>query len=88
MQRGSSVPSVWDHDLWQEIYAIHDPEIKAVLASLYRLILDMRESDVLADKISARVNQDRKIALSVGAKVWGALLGAAILVDIILNHIH
>lgn len=53
-RRGST--SVWDHDLWEMIYELPDKSTKDVAAHLYRLILDMRNNDVLAQKIASAVN--------------------------------
>lgn len=79
-------PSVWDHDLWQEIYGVPDPLTRNVLVNMYRLILDMRESDILAEKVADRVNARRRMEFTlfqkVGAGVFAVVVafGPAILV--------
>lgn len=65
--------SVWDHDLWQEIYDISDPKTRNACADIYRLILDMHNSDVLASKIADKVNHDRKVMFSRKQKITGAV---------------
>lgn len=65
-----------------------DTATKTVIADLYRLVLDMRESDVLATQIAAQIVKDRKFGLTIGARIWGAAVSAAVIVDIVLNHVR
>lgn len=82
------MPSIWDHDLWQEIYDIPDPLVKNVCVNLYRLVLDMRNADVLAAKIADQVNKDRRFVLTGVQKFGGFILGALILADTISHFFH
>lgn len=79
------MPSVWDHDLWQDISNVQDQQTKSVLVGIYRLILDMRESDVLAQKVADRINKRDKLVLSIGQKVFGAIVSAILTTDTILH---
>ena len=65
---------VWDYDLWQEIYDIPDPLVRNVVVSIYRLILDMRESDVLAQKVADKVNRRDTVRLTLFQKGIGILV--------------
>lgn len=75
------MPSVWDHDLWADIYDVPDPITKNTIAQLYRLILDMRESDVLAQKVAAAINKERRLALTFVQKTVGLAFGVLLAVD-------
>lgn len=84
--------SIWDHDLWRDIYSIKDPEIQRAFIGLYRLILDMRNSDVLAEAVAAKVNaanaaSEKKrrateaFRLTAFQKIVATLVGATVLAD-------
>lgn len=79
------MPGIWDHDLWADIYDIPDPITKNVVIQMYRLILDMRNSDILADAVARKVNTERKFVLSIGAKVWGVVVSLLIATDTIVH---
>lgn len=72
---------LWDHDLWADLYDIPDPVTKNVVAQLYRLVLDMRESDILAQKIAAAVNRERAIVLTNVQKAFALLFSLIIAAD-------
>jgi hypothetical protein len=71
--------SLWDHDLWQEIYEIEDAKTKQAIADLYRLLLDIRETDVLAAKIALKVDAEKHLILTRGQKVLSGLFAVLIL---------
>lgn len=77
--------NLWDHDLWQDIYSIQDAETKRAVIRLYRLVLDMRESDVLAQKVADAVSRRDKLILTVGQKVVVLAGSFLILVDTALH---
>lgn len=74
-------PGLWEHDAWERIYAIPDGSTKIAVAHLYRLILDMRESDVLAQKIAAAVNKERRLALTLVQKSFVLLFSLVLATD-------
>lgn len=74
-------PGLWDHDAWERIYAIRDGPTRVAVAHLYKLILDMRESDVLAKKIAAAVNSERRLVLTGVQRFFAFLFALAIGVD-------
>jgi hypothetical protein len=76
---------LWDHDLWSEIYAIHDTQTRQAIADLYRLVLAMRNDDVLAQKIAAAVNARDKLVLTTVQKVIGGIATALIVLDTVLH---
>lgn len=80
--------SIWDHDLWADVYAVSDSQTKKVLVQLYRLVLDMRNNDVLAQQIADKVSRRDKLILSVGVKVWGVIFTGLLVADTILHIIH
>lgn len=75
------MPSIWDHDLWQEIYDVQDPISKNVFVNLYRLILDMREGDVLAQKVADRINKRDRLVLTWTQKIIGTGMSILVAVD-------
>ena len=76
---------IWNHDLWQDIYSINDAETKRVMVRLYRLVLDMRNDEVLAAKIAEGIRKRDTLVLSWGQKIIGALLSALIVTDTLLH---
>lgn len=78
---------LWEHDLWQQIYDVPEPVTKNTLAHLYRLILDMRENDVMAQRIAAaignRTEKRWKKWHVFGAIGMGFLLAAGEIITII-----
>lgn len=80
--------SIWDHDLWQDIYSISDADTKVVAVNLYRLILDIRNREVEADNVARRVRadraaeqHDRTVKLTTFQKVIGILVGSTVFAD-------
>lgn len=84
------MPTIWDHDLWSDLYAIDDPEIKTVTIRLYRLILDMHNKDVLAEQIASALKGERKLILSSSQRVVVLLFNALLAADLVtrLFHLH
>lgn len=80
--------SIWDHDLWQNIYSIQDADARTVCIALYRLILDMRNDEVLAAAVAKRIHaehvareNDRTFKLTAFQKIIAILGGSVVLAD-------
>lgn len=82
------MPSIWDHDLWADIYAVKDAETQRILIRLYRLILDMHNKDVLSEQIAHALKGERKIYLSIGQKIGGFILAVLLAADAAANILH
>lgn len=75
------MPSIWDHDLWADIYAVEDEQSRIVLIRLYRLTLDMHNKDILAEQIAHALKGERKIYLSITQKIGAGILGVLLATD-------
>jgi len=84
------MPTIWDHDLWSDIYAIDDPETKTVFIRMYKLVLDMHNKDVMSEQIAHALKGERKLYLSLGQKAFAIITSLFVAVDAIahLFHIH
>lgn len=72
------MPSIWDHDLWQEIYDIPEVKTRTACADLYRLILDMRDTEVFAKAVADKVNAQRQVNFSKRQKIVGTIFGVLV----------
>lgn len=76
---------LWEHDLWQDIYSINDAETKRAMVRLYRLVLDMRNDEVLAAKIAEGIRKRDKLLLTTGQKIFTGIGAFLLCLDTALH---
>lgn len=79
--------SIWDHDLWADIYKVENPT-QIVLVRMYRLILDMHDKDILAEQIALALKGERKLILSGAQKFAAGIMSVIITLDTIAHIFH
>ena len=74
---------LWEHDLWADVYGVHDAQLRHLLVQLYRLILDMRNDDVLAQKIASAIHHQAQVRFTAAQKAGATLVGLIALADFV-----
>lgn len=80
--------SIWDHDLWEDIYNTRDIHLQLLLVRMYRLILDMHNKDILSEQIAHALKGERKLYFSTGQKLGGLVMGILLSVDTVAHIFH
>lgn len=80
--------SIWDHDLWEDIYNTKDIHLQLLLVRMYRLILDMHNKDVLGQQIAHALKGERKLYLSAGQKIGGFIMALLLFADTLSHIFH